>query len=68
MTREALARYILTAPPRVALMIEALACEEQKIVRDDVGQVALAFAYRQVKLSVTVSLGCYKLDKAGTVS
>ena len=62
-TRQQLASYLLIAPPRVALMVEALMQAQGDIHQYDIGVVELHFAHQQVKISLTASLGCYKLDK-----
>ena len=66
-TRQELASYLLTAPPRVALMVEALMQAQGDLQHYEIGVVELHFAHQQVKISLTASLGCYKLDRKLTI-
>lgn len=60
-TMSPLAVAVTDAPPRIQAMIEALLREEEAILRYDVGRVELNYAHAQVKMTLTVSLGCHKV-------
>lgn len=68
LTATQLAHAVQTASPRVRLMVEALLSSQAAIEGYDLGKVELAYAHRQVKLSLVVSLGCYKFDRETRIS
>ena len=62
MTRAALAHALETCPPRIALMIEALLQAQADIEQHPLGTAELHFAHEQVKITLKISLGCYKFS------
>lgn len=63
MTANQLATAVREASPRVQTMVEALLQAQGDILGHDLGKVELAYAHQQVKLSLVISLGCYKFVK-----
>ena len=64
MTANQLATGVRDASPRVQAMVEALLQAQADILGYELGKVELAYAHSQVKMSLSVSLGCSKFDKA----
>ena len=60
MTVSPLAVAVTEAPPRIQAMIEALLHAQETILSYEVGKVELAYAHRQLKMSLVVSLGCFR--------
>lgn len=68
MTPSQLAQAVQVASPRVQLMVEALLQAQADILGHELGKVELAYAHAQVKMSLVVSLGCYKWEKEAYAS
>ena len=62
MTPSQLAQAVQVASPRVQLMVEALLQAQVEITGHHSGKIELAYLHTQVKINMSVNLGCYKFD------